>query len=155
MVFGSYCHVVSQTNLKKIRFRSPCEKITKPRFRKWNHWTDEIFSIINENILLNKVCSPNPLCLIGKIPASFGPKKIGLKLEKLGKNFCLKIGRIFFLLSKVCMRNKLYSIKNFHLLLKTFCPFSDFTFESEVLWFFSQGLRKRIFLRLVGENTWQ
>ena len=32
---------------------------------------------------------------------------------------------------------------------ENFYPFSDFTFESEVLWFFSQGLQNRIFLRLV------
>ena len=43
------------------------------------------------------------------------------------------------------MGNKLYFTKFFHLLLKKFRPFSDFTFESKVLWFFSQGQWKRIF----------
>ena len=41
-------------------------KNTNPCFRKWNHRTDEIFSIINEKKILNKVCSPYPLCLIKK-----------------------------------------------------------------------------------------
>ena len=65
--------------------------------------------------------------------ASFGPKNFGLKLEKLAKIFCLEIGRKKNILSKVGMENKLYLIKFFHLLLKKFCPFSDFTFESKVL----------------------
>ena len=81
-----------------------------------------------------------------KISPSFGSKIFGLKLEKSAKIFCLKIGRNFFLLCKVGMGNKLYLIKIFHLLLKKFRLLSDFTFESEVLWFFSQGLQKRIFL---------
>ena len=149
MGFWSYCHVVSPTV-------APVRKITKPRFQKWNHWTDEIFSKINKNFSLNKVSSPSPLCLIKKKNSpSFGSKNFRLKLEKSAKYFCLKIGRNFFLLIKVGIRNKLYLTKSIHLLLEKFCPLSDFTFESKVLWFFSQGLRKRIFLRLVGETTWQ
>ena len=34
MVFGSYCHVVSPSNLKKIRFHSPCEKNHKTSLSK-------------------------------------------------------------------------------------------------------------------------
>ena len=60
------------------------------------------------------------------------------------------------------MGNKLSFIKFFYLLLVTLLkkirPFSDFTFKSEVLWFFSQGLWKRIFLDClvkVHDNSFQ
>jgi len=59
--------------------------------------------------------------------------QIEAKVGKIGKIFCLKIGQNFFLLSKVGMWNKLYVIKIFHLILKKFCTFNDFTFKSEVL----------------------
>ena len=32
--------------------------------------------------------------------ANIGPKNLGLKLEKSGKNFCLKIGRKFFFINQ-------------------------------------------------------
>ena len=64
MGFGSYCHVVSPTNLKKIRFRSPCEKNHKTSLSKVKSLNGQKFSIINEKNLLNKVCSPFPLCII-------------------------------------------------------------------------------------------
>ena len=51
MGFGSCCHIVSPTNLKKSVSVAPVRKITKPCFRKWNRWTDKIFSIINEKVL--------------------------------------------------------------------------------------------------------
>ena len=75
--------------------------------------------------------------------SNFSPKFFG---PKLAENF--------FLLSKVGMGNKLYFINFFHLLLKKFRPFSDFTFKSKVLWFFSQGLCNRIFFKLVCGNRW-
>ena len=144
-------------------------KITKPHFRKLNHWRDKIFSIINENILQKKVCSPYPLCIIKKIRpisrqkllpdfSNFSPKFFGPKLAKIFDFFFRQFWDkefwpIFSILAqnylvqnwpkKVGMGNKLYLIKCFHLLLKKFYPFSDFTFE------------RRIFLRLVGETTWQ
>ena len=42
--------------------------------------------------------------------------------------------------------NKLYFIKNVHSLLKKFSPFSDFTFESEVLGFSHSGYANGFFL---------
>ena len=64
-----------------------------------------MFSIISEKKLLNKVCSPYPLCLIKKNSANFGPKNFGLKLEKSAKIFWSKIGQKKNLLCKVGMRN--------------------------------------------------
>ena len=139
---------------KKSVFVAPERKITKPRFGKWNHWTDEIFSIISEKSLLNKVCSPYPLCIIKFFFRPILRQKTLADFSNFSpKIFGPKLAEKKILLGKVGMGKKLYLINFFHLLLKKFRPFSDFTFESEVSWFFSQGLRKRIFLRLVGETT--
>ena len=98
----------------------------------------------------NKASSPYPLYL-KKNSGNFETKIFGRFFQFQPKIFWSKTGRnFFFLLIKVGMGNKLYFQNFFHSLLKKFRPFSDFTFESEVLCFFSQGLRNQIFLTLVG-----
>ena len=84
--------------------------------------------------IYKKVCSPYPLCLTKKKFRPILKQNISADFSNFSqKKFGPKLAEIFFLLSKVGMRNKLYLIKNFHLLLKKFRPLSDFTFESEVL----------------------
>ena len=48
------------------------------------------------------------------------------------KFFDPKLGEIFFIKQSGYGEQTLFN-KKFHLLLKKICPFSDFTFESEVL----------------------
>ena len=67
------------------------------------------------------------------IPTFIDKKKNSANFSNFSlKFFDPKLGEKNFLLSKVGMGNKLYFFNFFHLLLKKFRPFSDFTFEREV-----------------------
>ena len=111
MRFGSYWHVVSPTNLKKIRFCCPREKNHKTSLSKWNHWIDKTFSIINEKKLYSKFCSSYPLWIIKKNFAQFWTNEFWAKIGKIGKkHFISKLADIFFLLFKVGMGNKFFQL---------------------------------------------
>ena len=78
-----------------------------------------------------------------KNSASFGSKNFELKLEKSDKFFSSQNWpKFFLLLSKVGMGNKLYFIKNFHLLLKKFRAFSDFSHRGYGSGFFCKKKKK-------------
>ena len=67
-------HLFPQTNLKKIRLHSPCEKNHKTLLLK-------VKSLNGRNFFNNKVCSPYPLCKIFLVLVNFRPKYFWLKLK--------------------------------------------------------------------------
>ena len=60
-------------------------------------------------------------------------QKFELNLQKSAKIFCLEISRNCFIIMQSGYGEQTLSYEIFLLLLKKFRPFSDFTFESEVL----------------------
>ena len=118
----------------KFRYCSPCEK---------NHKTSisKVKTLNVRNLFTNKFKKILKLNLF-PIPSLHNKKNFRPILRQkiwpifpilAKKKFGPKLPDFFYLLSKVGMGNKLYFIKFFHSLLKRFCPFSDFTFESKVL----------------------
>ena len=135
MGFGSYCHVFSPTNLKKIRFRFHREKNKKTSLSK-------VKSLNGRNFINNKwkkfdkkSLFPYPLWII--------KKKFWPIFPVLAQIFLVQNWPNFFFVMQSGYGEQIFFVKSFYLLLKKFRPFSDFTFESEFLWFFSQGLRNR------------